>query len=94
LFAKSGQIDIELITVGGAPASRIGSVSARCRGTSNPGIIEPLPVIISLASSDQCATGEGKERQEERRRSEGNRQAEHDLDQTAEPTGHIAKGKT
>ncbi len=63
-----------MATKRGAPPIRIGSVNARCTGVTKPELARP---------SDHHAATEREERQKEARSGKGDRQTQHDLDQTA-----------
>jgi len=43
---EAASVPLIIVTLRGAPASRIGSVNARCNGTSKPGMVEKELGII------------------------------------------------
>src|SRR5262245_8431902 len=78
---EAASVPLRMAKLRGAPASRIGSVSARCSTTSKPGTEEGWPSIscaLPWGSVDQGAAGEGEEREKEGGGGEGDGQAEHD----------------
>src|SRR6185436_1520102 len=77
----AASVPLRIVKLRGAPAIRIGSVSARCSGTSKPGRDDGWPSMeITLrVSVDEGAAGEGEERQEERGGGEGDGEPEHHL---------------
>src|SRR5689334_2249001 len=79
----AARVPLTMATALGAPAIKIGSVNDRCRGTSNPGVIE--------LSRDRGATGESEEGEKEGCCRERNCKAEHHLHQPSEPSARVSK---
>ena len=78
--SAAARVPLRIATARGAPPSRIGSVSARCTGTVKPANGKS---DIGNSPSHQHPAAEREERQEEGAGRERDREAEHDLDQTA-----------